>query len=308
MNLFLKDVKVAPLYYEIFGFANKDNSVLFELIKSGNFDENPLPKVRKIKRTKAYEVLIGVDVFEVSQRIAAEATYPKIPKLQFECEEVNLTDEQAVIVMLYDAVYSPPIYSPFSKFQTFFLSQLYSKFSKRQIPKEAIKKLTNTSETTYQNLQTSVNFAIGKLKIKYAEKYAELIEKHRGDEIYEKLTDLKLVEYAVKRNEWLEFCDFAAGKMAVNDFYRNVYKKEKPARKKVKKTFDKINEIFVTLQPLTDELRSLTEEERHLLSKMHTGKLHLLNELFLPEKQKRAIAKSNSKNIAGANENDLLFE
>lgn len=113
MNLFLKDVRVAPLYYEIFGFANKDNSVLFELIKSGSFNENPLPKVRKIKRNKAYEVLIGVDIFDVSQRIAAEATYPKIPKLEFGCEEVDLTDDQAIIAMLYDAVYSPSVYSPF---------------------------------------------------------------------------------------------------------------------------------------------------------------------------------------------------
>lgn len=95
--------------------------------------------------------------------------------------------------------------------------------------------------------------------------------------------------------------------MAVNDFYKNVYKKEKPPRKKVKKTFEKINEIFVTIQSLSDELRSLTAEERHLLSKLHTGKLQLLNELFLTEKQKRATTKSNSKSIADAKENDLLF-
>lgn len=225
MELLLKNLKIAPLYFEIFNFTRKENSVLYKMMKSGNFGGDLIPKVRK--RNKSFEVLTNVDVVEVSQRLAAEAVYPQVTISKVECREIEASNEEAIIIMLYDAVNLPSSYSQMSQFQIYFLSQLYSKFSGRQIPKEALKKSTKTFETSFQNLQVSVNFTIAKLKEKYAEKYAELTRKYEGDKIYGKLTELKLIEYATAQNELTEFCDFIHGKMKVGRFYNKVYKKIK---------------------------------------------------------------------------------
>lgn len=65
---------------------------------------------------------MGVGVFEILQQLAAESNYPQKPKLKIDCEVVNLTDEETVGLMLYEAVNTPATYSQYSKVQLYFLS------------------------------------------------------------------------------------------------------------------------------------------------------------------------------------------
>lgn len=59
--------------------------------------------------------------------------------------------------------------------------------------------------TIYHNLQNSVKFAVAELKITYADKLAELLEKYKGDKIYGKLIELKLIKHAVTQKIGLDF-------------------------------------------------------------------------------------------------------
>ncbi len=274
---------------------------MYKLIKSGSFNGDEAIKVRKVKRT-SYEVIVGVDVFEVVQRIAGESTYPENPKSKINCEVVDLADNEAAItVMLHEAVNTPAAYSQYSEFQLYFYSQLYAKFSGKRMLRESVQNLIDVKKTSFVNLQTCVNFAVSQLKIKYAEKYLELVEKYKGDAIYERLTEQKLIEYAVKQNEWTDFCDFFLGKMKIGPFYTKVYNKNKPLRpnekkeEKSEKIYDKAEGLLLDLKSLFAGGDELTIVERHTLHKLYGRDLQYFLSLITPEKPARKTVKSAEK-------------
>lgn len=303
MEFFIKDLRISPLEQEIFGFTRRTNFVLYDLIKSGNFKSESAIKIRRVKRIKSYEVLTGADVFTVLQRLAAESTYPQNPITKINCEVIELTDEEAVAIMLYEAVYMPPSYSQFSQFQFYFYSLLYSKFSSKPIQKKNLQKLLHTGETSYQNLQTCVRFALEKLKTKYPDALAEINEKHTGDELRGKLIELKLIEHAVKQNEWTDFSDFFSGKMKISHFYRRVYKKNNARKTEEKVTSEKIfvktGKLLAEMKSLSAELDELTLEERHVLNKLYGRDFQYFVSLITPEKPARKTSKTAGKTSDG---------
>lgn len=302
MEFLIKDLKVSPLDQEIFGFSRKKNNpVLYKLIKSGNFNGNGAIKVRKAKRT-SYEVIVGVDVFETLQRIVGESTYPENPKLKVNCEVVDLPDrETAIPLMVYEAVNTPTAYSQFSEFQLYFYTQLYAKFGGKRMLRESVQNLINIKKTSFQHLHTCVNFALSQLKIKYAQEYAEMVEKYKGDKIYENLTELKLIEYALKQNEWTEFCDFFQGKMKIGPFYAKVYNKNKvlkPNEKKEQKSekiYHKAERLLLELKSLFADIGGLTDMERHTLHKLYGRDLQFFLSFITPEKPARKTVKPAEK-------------
>lgn len=306
MEFLIKDLKISSLDQEIFGFSRKKiNLVLYKLIKSGNFNVDGAVKVRKVKRT-AYEVIVGVDVFEVLQLIAAELTYPENPKLKINCEVVDSPDKEAAItLMLHEAVNTPSAYASYSEFQMYFFARLYTKFSGKRMLRESIQNSIDIEKTSFQNLQTCVNFTVSQLKIKYAGKYSELVEKYKGDKIYENLTELKLIEYAIKQNEWTEFCDFFHGKMKIGPFYSKVYNKNKALKsneekeEKSEKVYEKAKGLLLDMKSLFADFDELTVVERHTLHKSYGRDLQYFLSLITPDKPARKTVKSAEKMVDG---------
>lgn len=215
----IKDLTVSPLYEEIFRHFKPSRKLLYDKIKHEGFSPYSVLKVRR-KKKNPFEVVCGVGRLTTLQRLAHESRYHDKPLLEVRCEEVESTDDESCFALiLNESLDTKRVYKNFSPLQFYLLFRLLKNFSKAYLVKDYVKSEFYISESLYHRLTASYRFIIQNIELKYPDYAKTLAAECATNQLTEKLRELKLINYALEKNEWIEFVDFFNDKMKINKFY-----------------------------------------------------------------------------------------